>query len=172
MRDNNIIKKSLIVCFLCFSNILFCQEVFSEKEMIDEYRKKDQFVSKQIMRMETKDTISITVKRYYNLNNDLVKEVKFQPHSSLGLSGLRTNIYRNKKISIAVNEDVHGVIWSLSLFEYSINGKLVEVKEFDISTIYKRVSTGVPASEILYDSKGKKISNFTDAKRRIPYQSN
>jgi antitoxin component YwqK of YwqJK toxin-antitoxin module len=113
--------------------------------------------------------------RYYDQNGKLLKRINFNPRSSLGLTGPRTELYdSNGNLILEKNEDSKGVIWNLSLNEYDKNGNLTKRTKFDIEHIYTEIFEYNSDNELIhttrYDCNGQKRKSKRKTKRKEPYK--
>ncbi|MES2543945.1 MAG: hypothetical protein V4548_03605 [Bacteroidota bacterium] len=122
----NITIFSLLVGFI---NLSFCQTKFDESMLIEEYQKIDAEISLSIVRSVEKDTVYglnyLNIKEYYNSKNQIVKKIKGNNEDSLYMTGNRTELYKNEKLVVTVNQDIGEVIWALEILNYDSDGALI-----------------------------------------------
>ncbi len=97
--------------------------------LIEEYQKIDAEISLSIVRSVEKDTVYglnyLNIKEYYNSKNQIVKKIKGNNEDSLYMTGNRTELYKNEKLVVTVNQDIGEVIWALEILNYDSDGALI-----------------------------------------------
>jgi hypothetical protein len=172
-------KNIILISILVFGNVLYCQEAFNEKDLIEKSNQIIKDYSSQIHTTEIKDTTYLKINflrmtRSYDKNRNLLKRVNINTYSSLGFNGPRTELYDAKgNIIIAKNEDHYGNIWYLSINEYDDDRKLIKQVLFNMTFIYTKLYTydskNKLTNSIYYNNKGRKVKSEKRAKRRKPY---
>ncbi|WP_204346643.1 hypothetical protein [Psychroserpens algicola] len=174
-------KNIILISILIIGNIIFCQETFSEKILIEKSNQIIEKYSERILTSEKKDTTYgsnfLVMTRYFDKEKKLVKRININPRSSLGFTGPRTEIYEaNGRMIVAKNEDSSGRIWYLSINEYDNSGNLVKQTMFDMKFINTKLYEYDSDNELLkvsfYNNKGRKVNSEKRTKRKKQYSLN